>query len=99
MCTRLFTAIMALLGLVLFISFKQKGNWESKFVSLDKKGGLIYASDEEGNTLPDFSWVGYQSGDQPIPDIAIVKTITATGENSQGTIQAAIDEVAKRSPG
>lgn len=94
-----FTAVMVSLGTALLFSFKREERWESRFVRLDKKGILKYTPDEEGSIFPDFSWVGYYSGDKPIPGIAIVKTISATGENSQGIIQAAIDEVAKRSTG
>ncbi|NCU04168.1 MAG: hypothetical protein GXC73_09305, partial [Chitinophagaceae bacterium] len=45
----------------------------------------------------DFSRVGYYSGDVSIPDIAVVKTVSATGtEKDEQIIQSAIDEVSKR---
>ena len=99
MRARFFTAVLLFLGIAHLFSFKRGETWESKFVHQDKKGNLKYTPDEERNTLPDFSMVGYYSGDQAIPDIAIVKTISATAENSQGIIQDAIDEVAKKTPG
>ena len=68
--------------------------WTSRHVCLDKKGSLTYYPDSLGNTLPDFSRVGYYQGDRPLPDVKIVKTISAGEENSQQIIQAAIDEVA-----
>jgi hypothetical protein len=73
-------------------------NWQSKFVTAAANGTLQYHADEKGNTLPDFSHVGYYEGDQPIPDVPVVKTLTAGGDNSQAVIQSAIDEVSKRLP-
>ena len=72
--------------------------WESKFVTVTANGNLQYHPDEKGNTIPDFSRVGYSQGDQPIPDVPVVKTISAGDDNSQSIIQNAIDEVSHRSP-
>ncbi|MBN9298194.1 MAG: hypothetical protein J0I41_14360 [Filimonas sp.] len=72
--------------------------WESKFVHINADGTISYTADEKGNTIPDFSRVGYFGGDKAIPDVAVVKTISADGDNSQQVIQAAIDEVAARTP-
>ena len=72
--------------------------WESKFVTVTANGSLQYHADEKGNTIPDFSRVGYYEGDRPIPDVPVVKTISAGDDNSESIIQNAIDEVAKRSP-
>jgi hypothetical protein len=72
------------------------GGWESQFIKVKKDGALSYIPDEKGNTIPDFSRVGYYAGDKAIPDIAVVKTVSPTGtDNDETTIQAAIDEVAK----
>lgn len=73
--------------------------WESKFVKVSKTGALEYVPDAQGNTIPDFSRVGYYYGNKPLPNVAAVKTISPTGtDNDQQHIQAAIDEVAKRTP-
>jgi hypothetical protein len=67
--------------------------WQSKFVT-DSNGKLTYMPDEKGNIIPDFSRVGYHQGDKEIPDIAVVKTISAAVDGeSQALIQKAIDEV------
>jgi hypothetical protein len=72
---------------------------ESKYISLGKDGSLIYHPDENGNIIPDFSRVGYHQGDQDIPFVAVVKTISpATSGSSQELIQAAIDEVSNLNP-
>jgi hypothetical protein len=64
-------------------------------------GHLQYVPDAQGNTIPDFSNVGYMSGIVPLPgtdgtpDVpvkAIVQPL-ASGVDAGATIQAAIDQV------
>jgi hypothetical protein len=66
-------------------------------------GHLVYAPDAQGNTIPDFSNVGYMSGVVPLPGTggvpevpvkAVVKP-PAWGVDAGATIQAAIDLVSK----
>ena len=74
--------------------------WESKFIKINKDGSLKYIPDEKGNIIPDFSRVGYYSGDKTIPDVTVVKTIEPAAEGtSEGIIQSAIDEVSQRTAG
>lgn len=68
----------------------------SKFIQLKTDGHLQYTPDEKGNTLPDFSRVGFYTGNQPIPEIPVVKTISPSGTNDQQLIQQAIDEISRR---
>jgi hypothetical protein len=71
--------------------------WESKFIKQNKDGSLKYIPDEKGNIIPDFSRVGYYSGDKEIPNVLVVKSIEPAAEGtSEAIIQSAIDEVAKR---
>lgn len=72
--------------------------WQSKFLTVNSRGQILYHPDEKGNTLPDFSRVGYYQGDKPIPTVPVVKTISAADTSSQAIIQNAIDEVAQRTP-
>lgn len=75
------------------------GQWQSRFVKVNKDGTLQYIPDDKGNIIPDFSRVGYYDGDKAIPTVPVVKTIApAASGSSQELIQAAIDEVAKRTP-
>ena len=68
--------------------------WQSKFIHI-KEDKLVYVPDEKGNTIPDFSRVGYYQGDKPIPDVKVIKTITPDGKDDDRLlIQTAIDEVA-----
>ncbi|MCD0487673.1 hypothetical protein LPB86_05505 [Pedobacter sp. MC2016-14] len=89
--------IFLLAGMLLVMAFKPafQDPWSSAFVKIDAKGRLQYIKDREGNTIPDFSRVGYHQGDLKIPNVPTVKTISPAGNNSQQLIQNAIDEVAK----
>ncbi len=98
MPAKFFTPIIIFLTIVFIASFKPAESWQSKFVKLNKDGSLKYIPDEKGNILPDFSLVGYHGGDKTIPDVSIVKTISATEGNSEKIIQSAIDEVSKKTP-
>ncbi|WP_343701468.1 hypothetical protein [Chitinophaga sp.] len=94
----LFPLLLPAIGCFLFFVLPAP-HWESKFVKVSGTGALEYVPDAQGNTIPDFSRVGYYYGDKPLPGIAVVKTISPTGtDNDQQHIQAAIDEVAKRTP-
>ncbi|MCU0662897.1 MAG: hypothetical protein MUC50_11305 [Myxococcota bacterium] len=59
-------------------------------------GTLEYKPDDHGNILPDFSAVGYKSAEEPIPDVPVVKTISAIAGDNRAHIQDAINEVAQR---
>ena len=99
MTIRLRQQIVAASFFIVAFSFHLPADkWESKFVTVTANGKLQYHPDEKGNTIPDFSRVGYTQGDQPIPDVPVVKTISAGDDNSQSIIQDAIDEVSHRSP-
>lgn len=88
--------VAALLFLVSFTFIKP---WESQLIKVNKDGSLSYIPDEKGNVIPDFSLVGYYSGNKVIPDVPVVKTIEpSSNRNDEKTIQDAINEVSKRSP-
>jgi hypothetical protein len=72
--------------------------WESKFLKVNSDNSISYARDERGNTIPDFSRVGYHQGDSSIPDVAIVKSITPSGSNDGELIQSAVHEMAQKPP-
>jgi len=72
--------------------------WQSSLVKINKDGSIYYIPDSLGNTIPDFSNVGYFESNKKIPTIAVVKTIAPSGNNDAAIIQAAIDELSKSSP-
>lgn len=69
--------------------------WESKYLNVSKDGSITYHPDEQGNTIPDFSLVGYHHGLKPIPRLKIVKTLHPISGDAGNMIQQAIDELSK----
>jgi len=69
---------------------------ESDWVKLSPTGKLLYFKDEKGNTLPDFSKVGYHQGSRAIPTVPVKITVSPSAHNQdQAVIQAAIDRVSR----
>jgi hypothetical protein len=66
-------------------------------------GHLKYVPDAQGNVIPDFSNVGYESGIVPLPGtngtpdvpVKVIVKPLAKGVDAGATIQAAIDQVSK----
>ena len=56
-------------------------------------GKVIYEPDTNGNTIPDFSYVGYKEGLEPIPNVAVAATVSPGEGDDAARIQAAIDQV------
>jgi hypothetical protein len=82
---------------VLSFNLKKTKNWQSQWVNLNADNTLTYTPDAQGNTIPDFSHVGYLGGSVDIPTINVVKIISpAESGSSEVIIQDAINEVAKR---
>ncbi|SDC03351.1 hypothetical protein [Niabella drilacis] len=76
-------------------SFKTVQNWPSSLAVLNSNGTLTYKADEKGNTLPDFSKVGYRTGNVPIPDVPVA-AIVGPGSGAESAIQQAIDALSKK---
>ena len=72
---------------------KAQENWSPEHVFYGKGGKLTYTPDELGNTIPDFSNVGYQYGDVPIPEIATLVEVSPVDGDDGATIQAAINSL------
>ena len=62
------------------------------------QGTLVYRSDAEGNRIPDFSYAGYRSGIEPLPDVPTVHRIDPVEGDNTLHIQQAIREVENRNP-
>lgn len=69
--------------------------WQSSYVKISDKGELTYIPDAEGNTIPDFSRVGYHHGDKSIPEYPVTKVISPEEGDNYIHIQKAVDEVSK----
>jgi hypothetical protein len=73
-------------------TFSQTGS--SAWISIGEDGKLQYTPDAKANTIPDFSMVGYKNGDQEIPIVPVVKTLTAVSGDNLMQIQTAINDIA-----
>ena len=60
-----------------------------------KDGKLNYTPDEKGNRIPDFSYVGYMAGEQPIPDAPVKVVVPVKDGDATLRIQSALNYVAK----
>ncbi|MEI6264368.1 MAG: hypothetical protein WCP74_04655 [Sphingobacteriia bacterium] len=85
-----------LFGLIHFIANAQ--SWQSKWVSINKKGAITYTPDEKGNTIPDFSRVGYFHGDRSIPNNIPIFIQLKPSDNDLENIQSAIESLSKNQP-
>lgn len=54
---------------------KLSSGWQSSFVRITSEGKLIYIPDEKGNTIPDFSQVGYHHGNRSLPFPKVVDVV------------------------
>lgn len=70
--------------------------WQSALLSVDPNGSVSYAPDESGHVLPDFSYVGYRRGEEQLPNVSTVITVSPPNTDATAAIQAAIDAVAAR---
>lgn len=70
----------------------------SKMVYPGADGKLVYAPDQNGGIMPDFSYAGYMSGGVKLPNVPVVAKVTANGENDAANIQSVIDKVSAMTP-
>jgi hypothetical protein len=61
-----------------------------------KNGRLVYTPDSLGNRIPDFSYCGYKSGNDSIPDLPVRVIVPPAAGDATTRIQAAIDFVSKQ---
>jgi hypothetical protein len=62
-------------------------------VSTGSDGRLVYATDDQGNRVPDFSFCGYKASEQPIPNVPVKIIVPVTKGDATVRIQAALDYV------
>jgi hypothetical protein len=67
----------------------------SKWVSFDSNGRLVYKTLAKGDRIMDFSWAGYMGGGVALPLVEVKKTVNPSGKDDTETIQNAIDTVSK----
>ena len=64
-----------------------------------QSGRLVYAADDRGNRVPDFSPCGYAGGDREPPEVAARSIVMPADGDDGARIQTAIDSVSARPPG
>ncbi len=62
-------------------------------VQYGPNGKLQYTPNSRGDVIPDFSGVGYMNGEAEIPNVPVVRTISAISGDNRQRIQDLIDEV------
>ena len=60
---------------------------------MNSSGRLVYETLPHGDRMADFSYAGYMGGGVPLPQVAVVRTVTPSGADDTAAIQRAIDEV------
>ncbi|MDA9627810.1 T9SS type A sorting domain-containing protein [Flavobacteriaceae bacterium] len=75
------------------VTISAKAQYEPSILFYNDSNQLVYVSDEEGNHIPDFSYVGYKNGEEPLPNVEVVKEISPISGDNTTHIQSAIDEV------
>ncbi|MCF8432367.1 MAG: hypothetical protein K9G34_10495, partial [Melioribacteraceae bacterium] len=72
--------------------------WQSKIVYYDSDNKLVYERDEEGNRIPDFSYAGYKNGNDTIPDLPVIGTISPVSGDNTSNINNTIFSIALANP-
>lgn len=72
--------------------------WQSAIVQAGTGGALVYATDNSGNRIPDFSHAGFRNGGVPLPALPTVLTLGPAPGDNTARIQAQLDSLARRSP-
>ncbi len=70
----------------------------SNLYHLDPSGKLVYLKDPKGNRLPDFSHVGYHSGERAIPHVPVKITLESSQGDDIQRIQDALDKLSTFPP-
>ncbi|MEI8087600.1 MAG: hypothetical protein WCG93_15425, partial [Paludibacter sp.] len=86
--------INSIISLLCFLVVQSIISQTTTLVTIDTNGKLTYKPDSKGTIIPDFSGVGYRNSEEAIPNIAVVKTVTAVVGDNVANVQNAIDEVA-----
>lgn len=87
-------ALIIMCCCALSLSAQQAANVAFK----DANGVLRYVADTENNYISDFSHAGYKNGEAELPEVPVVMTIAPIEGDNTAHIQAALDEVAERTP-
>jgi len=68
--------------------------WQSSLVYYNDDSTLVYVRDSLGNQIPDFSYAGYKNGNDSIPQVPVIKTVSAISGDNTTNINNALFEAA-----
>ena len=94
--------LFAICFIIFIAAFIVNGQAVSSLIKIGENGKLVHipfantGETNEVNTIPDFSFAGYNYGGVEIPDIPVVLTLCPLAGNNHLQIQDAIDAVAAR---
>ncbi len=83
-----------LIKIIVLAGVSAAQDWQSEIVYYGGDGKLVYARDSLGNAIPDFSYAGYKNGNDTIPYVPVVKTISPVEGDNTTHINTALNEVA-----
>jgi hypothetical protein len=76
-----------------------QSTWQSSLVRFGNDGRLSYVADTAGNRIPDFSYAGYENGNQPIPTVTrVLDTLSPLPGDNVAQIAAAVQGAASVTP-
>src|SRR5690348_1444817 len=82
-----------ILALGLLALAAQQPSSVSTWVFFGDDHRLHYQTDAHGNRIMDYSFAGYGGGGVRIPDVPVMATLHASGNDDTAAIQAALDQV------
>jgi len=80
--------------ILIFLFTTLYGQVPSSIIFKDDDGLLRAVKDAEDNNIVDFSYAGYQQGEAPLPEVAVVATVSPIMGDNTPRIQQVIDSVA-----
>jgi hypothetical protein len=93
---KLFISSVAFISL---LSAASAQTWESVLAKTGSNGKLVYTTDANKNSLPDFSYAGYKNNDKAIPQVTkIITTLSPKSGDNTSYINSAITAAASVTP-
>jgi len=90
--------LVAIIFIIVLSSQNYAQQWESKIVYYGADNKLVYERDSDGNMIPDFSYAGYRNGNDTIPYIPVIDTISPVEGDNTNHINNALFQAAYNPP-
>lgn len=89
-------AVLSIIAFLIFLSGYSQAEYPD--LQKNKDGQIVYVPDAMGNTIPDFSYSGYELSNRAIPDVPAKIKVSAIQGDATARIQQAIDYVSGLRP-